>query len=260
MAPKSKPPEIETLLSLLKSAYPSTQCALSHTNPFELLVATILSAQCTDKRVNMVTPALFAKYPTPAAMACADPADVEDLIRSTNFYRNKTKALIGMARSVSEAHGGQVPRTLEELITLPGVARKTANVVLGVGFKQAVGVVVDTHVARLSHRLGLTRETDPVKIERDLMAVLPPTEWIDFSHRLIDHGRTVCSARAPLCDACPLVPVCPSAFQFPRFMQDATAAVPAKKVKKATGRKKAGPRKKAPAKKGATRKVASRRG
>jgi endonuclease-3 len=240
MARKSEPPKIQELLRLLKSAYPSTECALTHTNPFELLVATILSAQCTDKRVNMVTPALFAKYPTPAAMACADPADVEDLVRSTNFYRNKTKALIGMARNVSEVHGGQVPQALEALVTLPGVARKTANVVLGVGFKQAVGVVVDTHVARLSARLGLTKATDPVKIERDLMAQLPPTEWIDFSHRLIDHGRKICAARAPLCDQCPLVPVCPSAFQFPRFMKAAdTKPKAAKKAtqKRATKRK-----------------------
>jgi endonuclease-3 len=202
---------IAEILRRLREAYPEVVCALDHRDPFELLAATILSAQCTDERVNMVTPVLFARYPTPAALAAADQPDVEEIIRSTGFFRNKSKNLIGMARHLAEHHDGQVPRTLEQLIELPGVARKTANVVLGTGFGIASGVVVDTHVSRLGRLLGLTQHTDPVKIERDLVALLPKEEWIDFSHRLIFHGRQVCIARRPACDRCTLSSLCPSA-------------------------------------------------
>jgi endonuclease III len=192
----------------LKKLYPDATCELDHKNAFQLLAATILSAQCTDVRVNMVTPVLFRRWPTPAALATADPAELEDVIRTTGFFRNKTKSLLGMARALVEHHGGKVPKTMEEMLELPGVARKTANVVLGTAYGIASGVVVDTHVQRLSNLLGLTKNDDPKKIEQDLMAVLPKEEWIDFSHRLIWHGRRVCSARKPNCAACPLP--CPS--------------------------------------------------
>jgi endonuclease-3 len=198
----------------LKSLYPAVTCALDHENDFELLVATILSAQCTDERVNQVTPALFARYPDPARLAAADPAELEELIRSTGFFRNKAKSLRGAAQRLTDHYGGKLPRTLEELITLPGVARKTANVVLGTAHGIASGIVVDTHVKRLTDRLGLTAETDPEKIERDLMALLPEQEWIDFSHRLIWHGRRVCKARKPACGECQLALHCPSAHQI----------------------------------------------
>jgi endonuclease-3 len=188
-------------------------CALDHRSPFELLVATILSAQCTDERVNQVTPALFARYPTPAAMAKADPADLEDLIRSTGFFRNKARSLLGAAQRLTAAYGGEVPRTMDDLLTLPGVARKTANVVLGTAFGLATGVVVDTHVSRLAGRLGLSAQKDPPKIERDLMALLPEDRWIAFSHQLIWHGRKVCQARTPRCGECTLAPLCPSALE-----------------------------------------------
>jgi endonuclease-3 len=189
--------------------YGDAVCALEHDNAYQLLVATILSAQCTDARVNLVTPALFAAYPTPAALAEARQEDVERIIQSTGFFRAKAKSLRGMARGLVDDHGGQVPRDLEALVKLPGVGRKTANVVLGTAFGLATGVVVDTHVARLSRRLGLTRQRDPKKIEQDLMRLLPPEEWVNFSHRLIHHGRRVCQARKPRCDACGLAERCP---------------------------------------------------
>jgi len=193
----------------LKKAYPDAHCSLDFTSPFELVIATILSAQCTDKRVNMVTPALFRRWPTPAAMARATPAQIEAAIRTTGFFRAKAKSILGCCRALVERHGGEVPRTLEDLVSLPGVGRKTANVVLGSGFGEAAGVVVDTHVGRISRRLGLTKHTDAVRAERDLMAVLPRPHWIAFSHRVIAHGRSVCSARAPRCPECVLADLCP---------------------------------------------------
>jgi endonuclease-3 len=193
----------------LRQAYPDAHCALLFTNPLELLVATILSAQCTDKRVNMVTPVLFKKYPTAAALAAAPLESIERIIQSTGFFRNKAKNIQACCRKIVAEHDGQVPQSLEALVSLPGVGRKTANVVLGTAFGIASGVVVDTHVGRIAARLGLTAEKDPVKIERDLMAALPRREWIDFSHELIHHGRQICSARRPKCDICPLEPLCP---------------------------------------------------
>ena len=194
----------------LSSAYPDATCALDHANPFELLAATILSAQCTDKRVNMVTPALFTKYPDAASMSVANPAELEDIVRSTGFFRNKTKSLLGMATAVAEQHGGEVPASMEQLVKLPGVGRKTANVVLGNAFGRDEGVVVDTHVSRLSNRLGLSRENDPVKIEQDLMRLFPRTQWTMLAHLLISHGRTICDAKRPLCDRCVVNDLCPS--------------------------------------------------
>jgi endonuclease-3 len=196
----------------LRTAYPHAHCALDHRNAYELLVATILSAQCTDVRVNMVTPALFAKYPDAGALADADRGELETLIKSTGFFRNKSKSLIGMARAVTEKHDGNVPRTMDELTALPGVGRKTANVVLGNVFGINDGIVVDTHVARLSKRMGLTRDTDPVKIERALMPLFPRDEWTMLSHLLIEHGRRICDAKKPKCGECVLADLCPSAF------------------------------------------------
>lgn len=193
----------------LLRCYPDARCALDHRNPFELLVATILSAQCTDVRVNMVTPALFGRYGTPRKMAAAAAADLEELIRSTGFYRNKTKSIKGASATIVAEHGGHVPRTMDALLQLPGVARKTANVVLGNAFGVNDGVVVDTHVARLSKRLGLTRRTDPVHIERDLMKRFAPDTWTMLAHLLIFHGRQVCGARRPRCDQCALADICP---------------------------------------------------
>ncbi|MFM8985874.1 MAG: endonuclease III [Planctomycetia bacterium] len=193
----------------LAGAYPGAHCSLDFASPFQLLVATILSAQCTDRRVNMVTGGLFRRWPTPRALAAARPADLEAVIRSTGFFRAKAKSILGCCRGLVERHGGQVPRTLEELVHLPGVGRKTANVVMGSAFGLASGVVVDTHVGRISRRLGLTRHADAVKAERDLVAVLPREHWIAFSHRLIEHGRTVCTARRPRCADCILADLCP---------------------------------------------------
>jgi endonuclease-3 len=203
---------VEAILRGLNQLYPAADCELKRENPFQLLCATILSAQCTDERVNMVTPALFARFPTPQAMAEAPTPVLEDLIRSTGFFRNKSKSLVGASRAIVERHGGQVPRTMEDLVALPGVARKTANVVLGTAFGQAVGVVVDTHVLRLSQRLGLSRNTTPEKVEQDLMTVIPRDHWILFSHQVIWHGRRCCYARKPDCEHCALAPHCPSAF------------------------------------------------
>lgn len=193
--------------------YPGTAkelCALQHRNPYELLVATILSAQCTDERVNMVTPHLFARYPTPEDLAAAEPAELEQVIRSTGFYRNKARSLLGMARAVVERFGGEVPQSMRDLVTLPGVGRKTANVVRSVAMDRP-GLPVDTHVGRLSRRLGLTAETDPVKVERELATMIPAAERGVFSLRLILHGRAVCVARTPRCGQCVLADFCPSA-------------------------------------------------
>lgn len=195
----------------LAKAYPNARCALDHRTPFELLVATILSAQCTDVRVNMVTPALFLKYPTARDLAAADPATVESMIKSTGFFRNKTKSLLGMAKALVERHDGVVPADMEALRVLPGVGRKTANVVLGNAFGINDGVVVDTHVTRLAGLLRLTKQTDAEKIERDLMALVPQDDWTMVSHWLIHHGRQVCIARRPQCERCVLKTLCPSA-------------------------------------------------
>jgi endonuclease-3 len=193
----------------LNSLYPEVRCALEHRNAYELLVATILSAQCTDARVNLVTPALFSRYPNAKKLARADLADVEEIIHSTGFFRAKAKNLVAMASALVAEHGGEVPEDLDALINLPGVGRKTAHVVLGTAFAHPSGVVVDTHVKRLSFRLGLTRSDDPVVIEHELAALVPRDEWINFSHRLIEHGRKVCFARSPNCPECGLKAICP---------------------------------------------------
>ncbi len=204
--PQARAAEIyQRLLGL----YPDAHCALNHRNAFELLAATILSAQCTDVRVNLVTPALFKKYPDARAMAAADPAELEELIRSTGFYRNKAKSLLGMAKLIATKFGDKVPNTMEELLELPGVARKTANVVLGNAFNKNEGVVVDTHIQRLSQRMGLTRHDQPVKIEQDLMKLFPRESWTMLAHLLIFHGRQVCGARKPACESCTLADICP---------------------------------------------------
>lgn len=202
----------EEILRRLAATYPDAHCALDHTNAYQLIVATILSAQCTDKRVNMVTPTLFASYPNAAALADADQADVERIIQSTGFFRSKAKSLIGMARAVVETHGGRIPRDMDALTKLPGVGRKTANVVLGNAFDLNEGIVVDTHVSRVSRRLGLTRHEDPVKIEQDLMPLFPRERWTMLAHYFIEHGRTLCLARKPLCGDCPLNDICPSSL------------------------------------------------
>jgi len=207
----STPERLKTILRGLARSYGDAHCALVHSNVLELLVATILSAQCTDNRVNIVTRELFKKYRTAKDFAEADPRELEQDIRSTGFYRNKAKNIRGAAQLLVEKHGGEVPDTMEELLELPGVARKTANVVLGTWFKKAEGVVVDTHVHRITRRLQLTREDDPKKIERDLMKLLPREEWTNFSHRLIWHGRRICVARKPKCGECPIAESCPSA-------------------------------------------------
>jgi endonuclease-3 len=194
---------------LLAEEYPDAECALRFKSPLELLIATILSAQCTDVRVNLVTKDLFRRYRSAKDYANADLAELEGQIKSTGFFRNKAKNIQACCRSLAEDHGGKVPAELDQLVKLPGVGRKTANVVLGTAFEIASGVVVDTHVSRLSGRLGLTRHKDPVKIEQDLMRLLPSTEWVAFSHRLIHHGRRICIARRPKCDACHLQGVCP---------------------------------------------------
>ena len=202
------PKRVRAILAKLDEAYPVATCALKHENPFQLLVATILSAQCTDVRVNMVTPELFRKYPTPKHLAYANPRELEDEIRTTGFFRNKTKSLIGASRKLVDDFGGKVPQTMDEILTLPGVARKTANVVLGTGYGIASGVVVDTHVRRVTQRLDLTKNDDPKKIEQDLMDALPRDRWILFSHQIIWHGRKVCQARKPKCVECNLERLC----------------------------------------------------
>ena len=210
-AKPTSPERVAAILDILAKTYPGVVCALHHKNAWELTVATILSAQCTDVRVNLVTPKLFKTFPTPKAMAAASLPELEELIRTTGFFRNKAKSIQGAARVVTEKFGGKVPQTMEEILTLPGVARKTGNVVLGSWFNIAVGVVVDTHVMRLSRRLELTRETAPEKVERDLMTIIPPDRWIAFSHELIHHGRQICLARKPRCVDCTLEKICNSA-------------------------------------------------
>jgi endonuclease-3 len=194
--------------SNVPARYPDAVCALHHTTPFQLLAATILSAQCTDERVNMVTPDLFRRWPDAAALSDAPVTEVEEVVRSTGFYRAKAANLVGMAKGLVEQHGGELPRTLEELIALPGVGRKTANVLLGTAFGIASGVVVDTHVKRITNLLGLTTSSNAEQIERDLMTLLPESEWVNFSHRLIHHGRQICIARRPKCMECTLLPLC----------------------------------------------------
>lgn len=205
---------IGEIIRLLRASYPDACCELDYRNAYELLVATILSAQCTDQRVNMATPALFARFPTPQALAGGDRAEIEELVRSTGFYRNKARSIQEAAQRIVSDYGGEVPATMDELLTLMGVARKTANVVLGVAYGIGVGIVVDTHVKRLSNRLALTQESDPEKIERDLMQIVPQQEWVDFSHLLIFHGRRTCEARKPKCPACAVRHLCPSAPLF----------------------------------------------
>jgi len=202
------PARVRAILKGLDEAYPAPTCALKHENAFQLLIATILSAQCTDERVNQVTATLFPKYPNAKAFAYANPAELEQEIRPTGFFRNKTKSVMGASKKIVEEFHGEVPKTMEELLTLPGVARKTANVVLGTAFGIAAGIVVDTHVQRLSERLDLTKNTDPKKIEQDLMKVIPQDRWILFSHQLIWHGRRVCQARKPRCVECNLERLC----------------------------------------------------
>ena len=194
----------------LKREYPDAHTELDYETPLQLAVATILSAQCTDKRVNMVTPLLFQTFPTAAALADAPPEKLEEIIKSTGFFRNKTKSLIGLGKALVERHNGEIPDSMEELVKLPGIGRKTANVILGNAFRKNEGIVVDTHVARVSFRLGLTRETDPVKIEQDLMQLFPREDWALLSHLLIFHGRRVCEARRPKCEICVLNDICPS--------------------------------------------------
>jgi endonuclease III len=202
------PERVKAIVAKLDEAYPAATCALRHNNPFQLLISTILSAQCTDERVNQVTTTLFPKYPTPQAFAYANPKELEKEIRPTGFFRNKTKSVMGASKKIVEEFGGRVPQTMEEMLTLPGVARKTANVVLGTAFGIASGVVVDTHVLRLANRLDLTRHQDPKKIEQDLMQVIPQDRWILFSHQLIWHGRKVCQARKPRCTECNMKSSC----------------------------------------------------
>jgi endonuclease-3 len=200
------------ILRRLERAHPDAHCALDHRAPLELLVATILSAQCTDARVNLVTPELFRRFPRAADYASASQAELESAVRSTGFFRNKAKALRALGAALLERHGGEVPATLDELVALPGVGRKTANVVLGNAFGKNEGVVVDTHVARVSRRLGLTRQEDPVKIERDLIELVPREKWTLWAHLLIFHGRRICKAPRPLCGECPLAEICPSSL------------------------------------------------
>ncbi len=197
------------IIQKLRRTYPDFRCALNHENPLQLLIATILSAQCTDERVNQVTPALFTKYRIAAEFAAAPPGELEEFIKSTGFFRNKAKSIRGCCQELVAKHGGEVPRTLAELVPLPGIGRKTANVVLGVAYRRAEGIVVDTHVLRLSRRLGLTRQTTPEKVELALMEITPPSDWIDLSHLLIWHGRKRCNARKPDCIQCEVANLCP---------------------------------------------------
>jgi len=214
MATKKQERAVE-ITHRLRKAYPKAKCSLDFTNPFELLIATMLSAQSTDVRVNIVTKSLFRKYPDAAAFAAASQVEMERDVKQTGFYRNKAKAVIAASKAIMERHGGEPPRTMEELTALPGVGRKTANVVLSNAFKTPVGIVVDTHVSRVSARLGLTSNSDAEKIEQDLMKLIPQKEWTAFSHRLIYHGRQICIARKPKCSECVLNDVCPSAEEPP---------------------------------------------
>ncbi|HEV8267767.1 MAG TPA: endonuclease III [Thermoanaerobaculia bacterium] len=206
---KAAPAPVAATIRRLRKAYPGATCSLTHESPLELLVATILSAQCTDKRVNLVTPDLFRKFPDARAFAEAPEGELEEAIRTTGFFNAKAKSIRGAARKIVAEHGGVVPRSMQELNALPGVGRKTANVVLGNAWNEPAGVVVDTHVGRLARRLGWTKESDPVKVERDLNALVPKKEWVFLGHALIEHGRQVCTARRPACGACPLDDLCP---------------------------------------------------
>ncbi|HEX2327570.1 MAG TPA: endonuclease III [Candidatus Angelobacter sp.] len=205
------PERVKAILDRLDERYPNVTCALTHRNAWELLVATILSAQSTDATVNKVTPELFRQYPSPQSLAAIQPEEIEPIVKSTGFFRNKAKSVVGAAKGVVENFGGEVPDEMDQLLTLPGVARKTANVVLGTWFHKAVGVVVDTHVHRISRRLELTRNNDPKNIEQDLMKVIPQSKWIEFSHQIIHHGRALCIARKPKCADCPLETICHAA-------------------------------------------------
>jgi len=207
----------DSILSLLKKHYPNAKIVLNYSNPWELLVSVILSAQCTDKRVNIVTQTLFAKYKTTSYYSHVKQEEFEQDIKSTGFYRNKAKNIIAAAKLIQEKFNGKIPKTMEEMLTIPGVARKTANVVLGNTHQIVEGIAVDTHVIRLSQRLGFSDQKDPVKIEKDLMQLFPKEEWFGLTYRLIDHGRAICEAKKPKCDECFLNNVCPSAFQFPHF-------------------------------------------
>ena len=216
--PIASPQYVAEIIARLRTAHPDAHCALDYATPLQLLAAVILSAQCTDERVNLTTPALFARYPTAEALAAADPDELEAIVRSTGFYRNKARFLRQTAARLLAEYNGEVPSEMDALLTLPGVARKTANVVRGEVFGLADGVTVDTHVKRLSARLGLTAETDPVKVERDLMAVIPRDSWIEIAHLLIWHGRRVCTARKPDCPACFLNDICPSSSVVSRVL------------------------------------------
>jgi endonuclease-3 len=212
---RKKTERVAEIIVLLKRMYPKAKCSLDFTNPFELLIATMLSAQSTDVRVNIVTKSLFRKYPDPASFARASQVEMERDVKQTGFFRNKAKAVIAASQAIMEKHGGEVPQSMEELTALPGVGRKTANVVLSNAFNAPVGIVVDTHVTRVSGRLGLTKNVDAVKIEEDLMALVPKKEWTNFSHRIIYHGREICIARKPKCAICKLNELCPSAEEAP---------------------------------------------
>jgi len=208
---------IREIIKILRKEYPRVRTALNYRTPFELLVATILAAQCTDERVNKVTPALFQKYPTIESLARARQEELENDIRSTGFFRNKARNIIALSKKLVEDYQGKVPDSMEELIKLPGVARKTANIVLSSAFRKAQGIAVDTHVRRLSERLGLSCQNDPDKIERDLMAIVPRADWLDFNYLLVDHGRKVCQARKPLCPQCVIQHLCPSFEKFSKL-------------------------------------------
>ena len=216
---------LRLVLDRLERAYPDSRCSLDHENPLQLVVATVLSAQTTDASVNRVTPALFARFRTAADYGDASQEEMEEYLKTLNFFRNKSRSLIGLGRALADRFGGEVPRTMDALTSLPGVGRKTANVVLGVGFGIAEGVVVDTHVKRLSARLGLTKEEDPEKVEQDLLPLLPPERRVHFTHLMIDHGRAVCTARRPFCERCVVAPLCPTAPAAYRVVS-ATAEAP----------------------------------
>ena len=211
---KNAKERIGEIITILRKTYPSSRTALKHENPLQILVATILSAQCTDEKVNQITPALFQKYPTPSDFASADQEELESQIRPTGFFRNKTKSIVNASKKIVEDFGGKVPDNMGDLISLPGVARKTANIVLSSAFKKAEGIAVDTHVKRLSQRLGLSKEKDPDKIEKDLMKIVPKEHWLDFNYMLVNHGRKICPARKPFCPQCGVKHLCPSAKDF----------------------------------------------
>lgn len=216
MTMESAKKRIRGIIDILRREYPGSRTALEFSNPLQILIATILAAQCTDERVNQVTPALFKRYPTAADFARADRAELEKEIRSTGFFRNKAKAIIGASAKIVSDFGGKVPDRMEDLLKLPGVARKTANIVLSSGYGKAEGIAVDTHVRRLAGRLGLSRESDPEKIERDLLQIVPREDWLDFNYMLVNHGRNVCQARKPRCPECPLLKLCPTGVRIGR--------------------------------------------